>query len=325
MPNNTQAREQMIQILQRSLRQIRVNLNYGAQEFADILGMTRQSLHNLEQEKNRLSVVQHIALCAVIDQILLQHPQQGPLIMAILSSRDPEQGFFLPNQSTPLLERWFALDTIPEDDTSLPYYIGKAELDTLGEYYYLFFDDTLWYEEEILDTLSYLLDILEGAKKKIILPMKVVEHFYEERDKVDPEIKLSATNALQRLTDLQQRNLLDIRGEQGDIDISSVLLSVFAKFKSSAPLALFTQNPKLANQIQCLNDGSVEGKAIILVNYDQSKGFHQWFKDEPNSSQEATSDLAELPLDMGKQDIQPWGNLSPTQESPPSLTEWGTL
>ena len=65
-----QLRQRMIGIMQTSLKQIRQVLGFGVQEFGDLMGLTRQTINNIETKKNTMSSIQYIAICAVIDNYI---------------------------------------------------------------------------------------------------------------------------------------------------------------------------------------------------------------------------------------------------------------
>ena len=55
-----QLRQQMIDTMQNSLKQVRQVLGFGVQEFSDIVGLTRQTVNNLENRKNKMSATQYV-------------------------------------------------------------------------------------------------------------------------------------------------------------------------------------------------------------------------------------------------------------------------
>ena len=115
---------------------------------------------------------------------------------------------------------------------------------------------------------------MEENNNKFIIPLKVIEEIqkqmiYSNKEKVN-------TQGIDILEKLQSRNLVDIRGEVTDINITSTFLSVFAKFKSSYRLALITNDIKLASQISVLNNESIEGFNILVLKYEVGVGIKKW-------------------------------------------------
>ena len=78
-----QLRQRMVETMQVSLKQIRQVLGFGVQEFGDLIGLTRQTINNLETQKNKMSSIQSIARCAGIDQWLKDTPELLPILSTI--------------------------------------------------------------------------------------------------------------------------------------------------------------------------------------------------------------------------------------------------
>ena len=85
-----QLRQRMIDAMQVSLKQIRQVLGFGVQEFGDLIGLTRQTINNLETQKNKMSSIQYIAVCAVIDNCVKDKPELLPILSTILCSNEDE-------------------------------------------------------------------------------------------------------------------------------------------------------------------------------------------------------------------------------------------
>ena len=79
-----QLRQRMVDAMQASLKQIRQVLGFGVQEFGDLIGLTRQTINNLETQKNKMSLTQYIAVCAVIDNYVKDKPELLPILSTIL-------------------------------------------------------------------------------------------------------------------------------------------------------------------------------------------------------------------------------------------------
>ncbi|MDE6834001.1 MAG: helix-turn-helix domain-containing protein [Ruminococcus sp.] len=84
----SQLRQRMIDTMQISLRRIRQVIGLGVQEFSDVVGITRQSLNNLESLKVKMSAIQFVAVCAVIDHFVESQPELMSVIISILNSND---------------------------------------------------------------------------------------------------------------------------------------------------------------------------------------------------------------------------------------------
>ena len=95
--------------MQVSLKQIRQVLGFGVQEFGDLIGLTRQTINNLETQKNKMSSIQYIAICAVIDNCLKDKPELLPILSTILCSNEDENhgNIFETIENGSLLKKWF--------------------------------------------------------------------------------------------------------------------------------------------------------------------------------------------------------------------------
>lgn len=78
---------------------------------------------------------------------------------------------------------------------------------------------------------------------------------------------LIAQRGMKLLIEMQNKKLIDIRGEKGDVNIISTSVSVFAKFKCVNRLALITCDSKLANPIIALNNDTLGGFNILVLKY----------------------------------------------------------
>jgi len=72
---NIDANNQDIQLLQTFLKQIRILGGWTAEEFGDKIGVTKQTISNLENKKTSLSKTQYIAIRAVVDYEIQSNPE----------------------------------------------------------------------------------------------------------------------------------------------------------------------------------------------------------------------------------------------------------
>lgn len=275
-----QLREKMITTMQTSLKQIRQVLGFGVQEFSELIGLSRQTINNLETQKNKMSSTQYIAICAVIDYYIKNKPELLKVILSILSSnKDDSINDRLENcENKSFLRDWFS--SFPDDSKIFNFSLNEISViddkyfNEIAENYKIFLDQTILLSENIEDIIQILAKAMEENNNKFIIPLKVIEEIqkqmiYSNKEKVN-------TQGIDILEKLQSRNLVDIRGEVTDINITSTFLSVFAKFKSSYRLALITNDIKLASQISVLNNESIEGFNILVLKYEVGVGIKKW-------------------------------------------------
>ena len=79
-----QSRANIISTMQCSLKQIRQVLNIGVQELADIIGVTRQTINNIEAGRNKLTKTQYIAMRSVLDAEIAAYPEETEILRLIL-------------------------------------------------------------------------------------------------------------------------------------------------------------------------------------------------------------------------------------------------
>ena len=73
-----------IQRMQDNLLLIRRTLGWTAVEFGDRIGVTRQTINNIESGRNKLTKTQYIAMRAVIDAEIMKHPEETEMVKNLL-------------------------------------------------------------------------------------------------------------------------------------------------------------------------------------------------------------------------------------------------
>ncbi len=73
-----------IERLQEYLLTFRRVLGWSAEEFGERIGVTRQTINNLESKRNRLSKTQYIAIRAVFDAEINESPEDTEILACLL-------------------------------------------------------------------------------------------------------------------------------------------------------------------------------------------------------------------------------------------------
>lgn len=73
-----------IERLQDNLLLIRRSVGWTAEEFGDRIGVTRQTINNLEAHRNTLSKTQYIAIRAVLDAEMSESPEDTKMLRCLL-------------------------------------------------------------------------------------------------------------------------------------------------------------------------------------------------------------------------------------------------
>lgn len=73
-----------IERMQKYLLLIRRTVGWTADEFGDRIGVTRQTINNLEAGRNKLSKTQYIAMRSVLDAEIVAYPEETEMLKLIL-------------------------------------------------------------------------------------------------------------------------------------------------------------------------------------------------------------------------------------------------
>ena len=279
-------RQRMVDTMQLSLKQIRYVLGFGVQEFGDLIGLTRQTINNLETQKTKMSSIQYIAVCAVIDNYIEDKPELLPILSTILCSNEDETwgGIFEVIETGSLLKKWFMC--FPDESKKFGFssdvtsIITNEDMNNIADNYRVFLDQTVLLEEGFLREIQPLTLALKNSGNKFIIPLKVIEAI-QHKIMISNEIDVClAKNGMKLIIELQNEELVDIRGEKNDINIISTFVSVFAKFKCVNRLAIITCDVKLAKQIMSLNDDTFVGFNILILKYSKDNGLKKWEEED---------------------------------------------
>lgn len=280
-----QLRQRMINTMQSSLKQIRQVLGFGVQEFSDIVGLTRQTINNLESKKNKMSAVQYVAICAVIDHCTKDKVELLQIISTILATNDSVENstVFSSIENGSLLKKWFLCFSDDSKITGIFHeersVIRQGHFEGIANIYKIFIDETILCEEGFGDWVEQVAYEMIENHNKFLVPLKVVESIQGKIVSSDPIVVEHAQRGLNLLMRMQQQDMVEIRGEKGDINTISTFISVFAKFKCATRLALLTQNKKLAKQVAALNNDDIGGFNILVTKFDKEVGLLKWDED----------------------------------------------
>lgn len=270
----TLLRQRMINVMQISLKQIRQILSLGVQEFGDIVGLTRQSISNLENSKIKMSTVQFIAICAVIDNFVELQPELMQIIISILNSNDTLYNDCLfdnvPNNS--LLKKWFSC--FPNDSKLI--FANANIVDDLVENYKIFLDDTALCKIINANQIETLISKMHQSGKRFIIPLRVIDSIQSQLLNEDTTFMNDARQGISNLQSLQELGISEIRGDKNDFNIITTLVSVFVKYKVVYRLALITQNKKLAKSILLLNNDEIGGFQILVLRCTSDYVLEKW-------------------------------------------------
>jgi transcriptional regulator with XRE-family HTH domain len=70
--------------MQKNLLLIRRAVGWTAEEFGERIGVTRQTINNIESGRNKLTKTQYIAMRSVLDAEMIQFPDETDMLKVLL-------------------------------------------------------------------------------------------------------------------------------------------------------------------------------------------------------------------------------------------------
>lgn len=289
MPNQT-ARQLMIENLQDSLRLVRHLMEFGVEEFAEAIGVTRQTVNNLETKKTKMSATQYIAIAALVDNYFAQNERMLPALKAILDSDGKDYGeeYETAFRGDSLLRRWFEdfIDFADDEeltDNDFEDFSDDNEnpLWDLAQDYKIFIDAELLKTAAADDFVFDLMAALDFAEGKAVIPLRSIEQLKAE---TTPEEFDKATDFIQQMN---EHEVLQIFGEETDSDFRNTILTVFERFRNKYHLCLITPDESLAREVLKLNNAEdALGIAAAFV----EDGILKFYVDEELSEEEVAAE-----------------------------------
>lgn len=291
-----ETRQMIIENFQISMRALRLLMGYTIAELAECVGVTRQTINNLETRKSKMSTVQFLALAAVVDNYISLNKEMYQAIEAILDgngkkmSDDYETSF----SRFSLLRRWFLLFdgdlsggiTVSQGDVFSP---NGEKIKKLVRGYKIFLDDTVLCQKQSETFFVLLGEQLVHENEKLIIPFRAIQRIQEQVQNTAKS--QNAVQGLKLINWLQQKKVAEIRGEESDSNLRDTILSVFAKFRSSHRLCLITQDGYFAQEVLRLNQSKERRGFDVIAGY--------------------LNDSGNLALYPPQDPSDPWSDLSP--------------
>ncbi|MEG2246547.1 MAG: helix-turn-helix domain-containing protein [Romboutsia sp.] len=259
-----QIREIMITNMQASLKFIRPLLELSVQEMAELMGVTRQTINNLESNKSTMSVTQYIAICAVIDNRSKGNCEVLRAINAIIKANSTQNididlselynGLFL--------EKWFL--TFPEykmeieDEIAEWSKLDQGLLEKLASSYKVLinYDSLMMEDAEVF--FKRFAKVLKKYQSKMIIPFRVIENIQELSKDENNKSSIQARNTIKYIAQLQAKEVIEIRGEKDDPkNPDDLLIDVYKRYVGEYNVAIITQNAYLAHVIMSIESSNI--------------------------------------------------------------------
>jgi len=263
-------RGDLVKQMQNSIGELRKMMGLSGQAISRILGVTRQTVNNLESGKTPMTAMHYIAYAALLDDYISRHPNDVLAIRLIFrrcnmatnivgkSSQD-----MLDGQGISYLRQWFAC--FPSEDDQRLMEVSEAErFLILARQYKIFIHFDSLMEEGCDDFFKRFAPWLQKENNSMIVSFRVLEALQKLSVSNNEQEKEKAERALQFCTEWKNRGRIDIRGEIDDIDMESIYFSIFPRFKNKYRLLLIAQKENLRQDILNLNtENHLKGFPII--------------------------------------------------------------
>ncbi len=301
-------------------------MGYSASDLADFVGVTRQTINNLETGKTKMSPTLYISLAAVVDNYIMNNGEMFNAIKTIIdgNKKKRNESYDTSFSNVSLLKRWFACFKEPVDFNSAAMTYENMEeygslLQRLAGKYKVFIDTDVFFDSKSGDFLNMFSGYLVTENAKFIIPKRVTDQLLEMMQEVSASEK--AINALKKINELQQKNIVQIRGEDSDSNVHDTILSVFAKFRSLHRLCLITQNEPFANEVKHLNESSEKQGFDIVIGFVDENGLLSLY---PRPMEESLSETSMVINNIGV-DEEECITKAVAIEKPSNLMGWEQL
>ena len=84
-------REKMIKNLQKNLKLVRQAAGWDQQQLAELIGVSRQTINNIENQKSPMNATQYVAIAAMLEIRQREKPGLSNVIEAVLMMEDDDQ------------------------------------------------------------------------------------------------------------------------------------------------------------------------------------------------------------------------------------------
>lgn len=303
-----ETRQTLIENFQTSMKSIRLLMGYSIAELAEYIGVTRQTINNLETGKSKMSAVQFLSLAAVVDNHIAANGDMYQAIETILDVNSKKSSSRLESSFSgfSLVKRWFLLFERPgaEIVSGRGEALNAVQVRQIVQGYKIFLDDSVLLSDYAENFVTSLVDYLISENGKLIIPLRSIERIQEKT--IDSSYSSQAVKALRLLNWMQQKNIVQIRGEENDSNLYDTILSVFLKFRGTYRLCLITQDSLFAEKVLQLNETrNSEGFKIVvgyladggqLIMYDADDK-SQWPGNNPPSGIDSHEDADTVVID----------------------------
>lgn len=262
-------RQLMISGLQDSLKVVRKVLDLSAQDVADAIGQSRQTICKVETRKTSLTPTQYISICALLDREIKKQEGVLPQIKEVLKARS--QGCekeLIQMKNDSFIEGWFGLYEEMYENANLikSKILDEVDLNILCENYKIFFTDDIFDNEGVESFIFRLIPYLKDANNIIFIPKISLDNIKKKllTSEREEEIK-KGKRARNILMTLERFGLLKIKRDSDNKKVDEFLVDIITKQMDSCNIALFTANNALMEKVLSINNIKTAKTSPIIV------------------------------------------------------------
>lgn len=268
MSNLKEKRQQMISGMQSSLKIVRQVVDLSAQEIADYIGVSRQTISSIETKKSVMNAAQYISICALLDREIPKHDCALDQIKAVLKAHSDGVGneiIQLKNDS--FIEGWFGTYDELHIDTELikSKVLDDEDLRNLCEKYMLFFSHDVFEKDSIESFIFKLMPYLKDANACIYMPATAIDIIEDKMRSSDEEVAKKAKRTANIIMSLDRAGMLSVRGDEENRELEDFIVTVITYFRDAKNIALFTDDEALTERVLSINDIKTDSTLPILV------------------------------------------------------------
>lgn len=261
----------LIDNFQISLRAVRLLMGYSAEKMCGLVGMDFQTLDNLETGRTAMSAVEFLAFGVVVSDYLRTNGEMRRPLAVVLGSAQTAVETSDGCDASTTLSSWFELNrgaelSVTEDAQRETEILTSMKL--LDDRW-VFADDTFLLSDYAPRFLHAWVRRLPGRTGKLIIPVRAAERIMASAGCAGYAGK--AGRALSLLNWMQEKDIVQIRGEEEDGDLTGTILKVFEKFGSTHPLFLITGDDVFAREVLRLND-TAKPETVVKAGYLDGNG-----------------------------------------------------
>lgn len=263
----TRYRMAMIEDFQSSLKELRVRMEYGVSRLAGSVGVTRQTINNLESGRTKMSVSQFLSLAAVVENYISTRGRNAFWVEETVNG-----GYYSELEHYSILRRWFSCFEDSREillENSLCRARGEyitAMRQLAGGRYTILLDHGVFFNRKADEFLSPLADLLSEEGRKAVVSSEacyVLGHLCQ-----DEAYQAKAHEALELVDHYYREGVLDVREDvKRDGSSAETTPSASRGAEKNGGLCLITQDDRLRRQVLAVDPPDRNKSLDLLVGF----------------------------------------------------------